>query len=109
MANNISMEEQVAQLTQEQQDKIIKVGKIAVALQLIGGIPWLIMVIAQFLRLINSYSYFDREAAMGALTIWLIIGCVYLVGIFAFVKIKYPYYSDARWKYINKQRKAVKQ
>ena len=37
--------------------------------------------------------------------IWLAIGAVYLVGILVFVKTKYPYYSDAKWRYIHKMRK----
>ncbi len=108
MSAKRNIEEQVAELTQEQQDKIIKVGKIGVALQLIGGIPWLILSILGIFTLINppldfDYNNYDK-LFIGLITL-LILGMLYIFGILIFVKIKYPYYSDAKWKYINKARK----
>ena len=103
-----SIEEQVAELTQEQQDKILKVGKTAMIWQLVVGVPWFIFTILGFFTLTNppigfDYSNFDK-LYLGYMT-FLVIGAAYLVGVLVFVKIKYPFYSDAKWKYINKMRK----
>ena len=108
MANKINIEEQVAQLSQEQQDKIIKVGKIAITFQLIGGIPWIIIATLGLWTMINpplGFDYANYDDLYIGLMTWLVIGAVYIIGISAFVKIKYPYYSDAKWRYINKIRK----
>ena len=111
MKNKKSIEEQVAELTLEQQDKIIKVGKVATALQLVGGIPWFLLCLMGLWVIINpplsmSWSDYDK-LYLGFLTL-LVIGAVYVLGIFLFVKIKYPYYSDTKWRYIAKKRKADK-
>lgn len=108
MANTLTIAEQVAQLTQEQQDKIIKVGKIAVILQLAGGIPWFIVALLGMCSMISpplglSVSGYDKLFL--GLMLWLVIGALYIIGILVFVKVKYPYYSDAKWRYINKMRK----
>lgn len=108
MANKTPIEEQVAQLSQEQQDKIIKVGKIGTALELIGGIPWMIFAALGLCTMINpplgfDYSNYDK-LYLGLMT-WVFIGAIYIVGILVFVKIKCPYYSDAKCRYINKMRK----
>ena len=108
MANKTPIEEQVAQLTREQQDKIIKVGKIAVTLQLIGGIPWMIFLALGLWVMTNppiGFDYGDYDKLYLGLMTWLVIGFLYIAGILLFVKIKYPYYSDAKWRYINKKRK----
>jgi len=108
MAIKTPIEEQVAQLSQQQQDKIIKVGKIATALQLIGGIPWMIFSALGLWTMINpplGFDYNDYDKLFIGLMTWLLIGAIYIIGIFVFVKIKYPYYSDAKWRYINKMRK----
>lgn len=52
-----------------------------------------------------GFDYNNYDKLYAGLLIWLIIGCVYIVGILAFVKIKYPYYSDAKWKFIHNMRK----
>ncbi len=108
MANKVNIEEQVAQLSQEQQDKIIKVGKIATALQLIGGIPWIIVAALGVWAMINPplrFDYANYDKVFIGLMTWIFIGAVYIIGILLFVKIRYPYYSDAKWRYINKTRK----
>lgn len=108
MANKISIEEQVAQLSQEEQDKIIKAGKIASALQLIIGIPWFIIAVLGLITMINPplrFDYNDYDKLYFGLMIWLFIGAALITGILVFVKVKFPYYSDAKWRYINKMRK----
>ncbi len=108
MADKISIEEQVAQLSEEQQNKIIKVGKIAMATELIVGIPWLIISIIGLFVLFDpplGLSYTDMDKVYIGFNIWLVLGAVFFIAILAFIKIKYPYYSDAKWRYINKKRK----
>jgi hypothetical protein len=108
MANKINVEEQVAQLSQEQQDKIYKVGIIALVLQLIGGIPWFIGVVSCLYTMIALPASFDLanyDKLFIGFIVWLILGAAYVIGISVFVKIKFPYYSDAKWNYINKMRK----
>ena len=108
MANKVPIEEQVAQLSQYQQDKIVRVGKIASVLQLVGGIPWLVFSVLGLWTLINpplGFDYNDLDKVYKGLMIWLLIGAIYIVGISVFVKIKYPYYSDAKCRYIIKIRK----
>lgn len=108
MANKTSIEEQVAQLSQQQQDKVIKVGKIATALQLIGGIPWIIFEALVLWTMLNpplGFDYNDYDKLYIVLMTCFFIGVIYMVGILVFVKIKYPYYSDAKWRYIKKMRK----
>lgn len=109
MANNANMEEQVARLSRSQQDTILKVGKIATALQLIGFVPWMINVVLGLWKLINppvGMGYEAYDALFIKFMIWIVVGVVYILGIFVFVKVKYPEYSDAKWRYINKMRKS---
>ncbi len=108
MANKESIAQQVAQLSQEQQDKILKVGRIALTLQLIVGIPWLIVALFGVWTLIDppmEFVYYGYDKLYMRFMTWIAVGAVYLIGVVVFVKIKYPYYSDAKWKYINKARK----
>lgn len=111
MKDKKSIEQQVAELTQEQQDKLFKIGKTAFAFQLIGGIPWLILLMLGLWVIISppiGFDYADYNKLYIGFMTWAVIGVVYILGILAVVKIKCPYYSDERWKFINKKRKANK-
>ena len=108
MAKKLSVAEQVSQLTQEQQDKIVKMGKIGLVLELVVGIPWAILMLLGLWTLIDpplgfNYSHYDAFILgyRGA----FVIGALCIIGILAFVKIKCPYYSDAKYRYIKKMRK----
>ncbi len=111
MSDNRTIEEQVSQMTEEQKDKIIKVGKVAQIIQLVGGIPLFILSLLAMWVIISPPLGFDvmdyDKLFIGGVTIW-IITAVYFVGVLLFVKIKYPEYSDKKWNYINKERKANK-
>lgn len=103
-----SIAEQVAALSQEKQDKIVKIGKRATLMQLSVGIPWLILSALGLWFMINpplSFDYNDYDRLYISLMIWIILGAVYILGIFIYILVKYPYYSDARWRYITKMRK----
>ncbi len=104
MAKKMKIEEQVAQLTQEQQDKIVRVGKVSRSLELGVGIPYIISLILGFLILVNLPLSFDSVFFHG-FQIWCGNGVVFFLGLLIFIKVKYPYYSDAKWRYIVKSRK----
>lgn len=108
MANKPDVAQEVAQLSQEQQDTIIKVGKRALFWQMIVAIPWLILMILGIFVLIDPPLDFDYndygKLYLGYLTL-AVLGAAYLIGVLVFVKVKYPFYSDAKWRYINNMRK----
>ncbi len=102
------IEEQVAQLTPEQQDKIVKIGKIGLVIELIVGIPWFIILALGAWVTINpplgfDYSNYDRLHL--GWNMLFFTGVICFVGMLVFMKIKYPYYSDAKYRYIKKMRK----
>ena len=108
MANKIPIEEQVAKLTEEQQNKIIKVGKIATVALLVGGIPWFIMsALGIWVLLCNptNLGYAEYDALFKGLIVWMFLGALYMFGVSAFAKLKCPYYSDAKCRYLLKTRK----
>lgn len=103
-----TIEEQVNELTEQQKNTIIKVGKRALALQLIGAIPMLVLCIIGLYSMVNppmGYDYMDSEKIFSGIMTLLVIMAVYVIGITVFVKVKWPYYSDKKWQYINKMRK----
>ena len=103
-----SIAEQVAALSQEKQDMIVKIGRRATILQLSVGIPWLILSAIGLWVMLKppaSFDYSDYDRLYIGLMIWIILGAIYILGIFIYILVKYPYYSDARWRYITKMRK----
>ena len=103
-----TIEEQVNELTQKQKDTIIKVGKIALILQLIVAIPTLLVCIIGLFCMVNpplGFDYSDTNKIFLGIETLLVIMAIWVIGVLAFVKIKWPYYSDKKWHYINKMRK----
>ena len=103
-----TIEEQVEELTEKQKDTIIKVGKIALALQLIVAIPILVLCIIGLFCMVNppmGFDYSDTDKMFTGIMILFVIMAVWVIGLLVFVKIKWPYYSDKKWQYINKMRK----
>ena len=102
-----TIEEQVNDLTEQQKDTIIKVGKIALVFQLVVAIPILLICIIGVFCMANppAGSAFDADKLFSGIITLLVIMGVYVIGILVFVKIKWPYYSDKKWQYINKMRK----
>lgn len=100
--------QQVAELTQKQQDDLYKAGKIAVAIYLIVGIPWVLLLALGMLTMVTGtvlMSYDTADRFFIGYMIVLIGGALPLLGVGIAVKIKHPYYSDSKWFYINKMRK----
>ena len=103
-----TIEEQVNELTEKQKDTIIKVGKTALALQLIVVIPVLILCVIGLFCMVNpplGISYSDIGKIRKGIEILLGVMAVWVIGLLVFVKVKWPYYSDKKWQYINKTRK----
>ena len=100
-----TIEEQVSELTEKQKDTIIKVGKVALILQLVVAIPILLICIIGLFAMKNPPLGFDYNEIFSGIMSLLVIMAIWVVGILAFVKIKWPYYSDKKWQYINKIRK----
>ena len=103
-----TIEEQVNELTEKQKDTIIKVGKIVPTLQLVVAIPLLVLCIIGMNCMVNpplGFDYSDTDKLfLGVITLWMIMG-IWVIGLVVFVKIKWPYYSNKKWRYINKMRK----
>lgn len=103
-----TVEEQVNELTEKQKDTIIKVGKIALALQLIVAIPVLVLCIIGLFCMVNppmGFDYSNTDKIYSGIITLLVIMAVWVIGLLVFVKVKWPYYSDKKWQYINKMRK----
>lgn len=105
---SIDIKEQVAQMTEEQKDRIIKIGKISVIVQLVGGIPLLIISLLSmagiFFLSIDHDPRLNDMMFFGAVILW-VFTILYFFGVILFVKIKYPEYSDKKYRYISKERK----
>ena len=107
MQNKVSIEEQVAQLTKEQQDKIVRIGKVS------GIIGSIIIVLMLLWTVVGMYLVMDPPLTMDidpikigiGIIVGSVIGFIALLSVILFVKIKYPFYSDAKLKYITKARK----
>ena len=103
-----TIEEQVNELTEQEKDTVIKVGKIALILQLIVAIPVILLCIIGLFCMVNppmGFDYSDTDKIFSGIITLLIIMAVWVIGLLAFVKIKWPYYSDKKWQYIHKMRK----
>jgi len=105
MANQLSIAEQVAALTPEQRNKIPRIGKIAMIVQLVVAIPLLVLELFGLIYMLTNPLDVTDAFFGGFLTVFA-LAFLWVVGVLLFVKIKYPYYSDAKAKYIKKQQKA---
>ena len=107
MANKSSVEEQVAQLTEEEKDQILRAGKIAT---IIGSIIIALMVVWTFLGIyliVNPPFGVEIDYIQMGLGIigGGVIGMAALVVMAIIIKGKYPFYSDKKLSYIKKLNK----
>ncbi|MBQ7836217.1 MAG: hypothetical protein IJ389_03085 [Clostridia bacterium] len=105
-----SIEEQVSQLTLEQQDKILKVGKTAFIIQLIFLIPYILYCFFTTMFMF-AVSVSGADVYWTVYFIWmvsLVIGYLPILAVPIVLKVKWPYYSDAKYRYIRKERKNKK-
>lgn len=106
MKDTRSIEEQVAELTEQQIDTILKVDVIAGLVIILGALSGLVLMIINLFAILNISLPF--EVADKLVIINFIIMALYIafvVGTLVFVKIKFPYYSSSKCSYIRKMRK----
>ena len=110
MKNKQSVEEQVTELTTAQQDKILKVGKISVIIQAIFLVPLLIYAICGLLFIGSVASSMTSGLGLlyGSFSVGLVLCYIPQLIVVIVVKVKYPFYSDAKYRYISKMRKNKK-
>ena len=105
MANKLSIEEQAAQLTEEEKKKILKIGKSSTT---IGAI---ILALMGLWGAFGTYLLYDPPLGvdMGYYTKMFlgimageVIGFAAIVAVSIIVKVKYPFYSDKKYSYIKK-------
>lgn len=107
MKEKISIEEQVAQLTPAQQDTILKIGKIASIIIILVDIPLMLSLLYGIYCMIDPPLFVEMDHMKMGLGI-MIEGVIIAVLNFAgalFIKVQFPYYSDAKYTYIKKMRK----
>ena len=106
MKNLKILEDQVNALTKEQQDNVLKAGRIGkiliwcTAFLMLAGMG---VETVMFLKTPKAYLYFDRYIKSVADII--IFGIVLFFAEYFIIKAKVPYYSDKVCAYIKKSRK----
>lgn len=106
MKDQLSIEEQVAQLTEEQKDTILKVDLIGGLCVLLGVVPVVVLMLFNMLAILDVSLPFEIAGGMVAVNFVLMALCfVFVIGVLVFVKIKFPYYSGKKCDYIRKMRK----
>ena len=105
MANKVSIEEQVAQLTPQQQDNILKAGKIATIVDSIFIAAMMLWGILGILVILDPPRGADSLSILIGVIVGEVIGMLCVLAVSAFIMIKYPYYSDKKLKYIKNLRK----
>ncbi len=103
----MSIEEQVAQLTEEQQDQILKIGKkstviggVIIALMVLWILGGLLLLVATPVGVELGFTTIGLGIIVGA-----VVGFGAIIGMTLIIKRKYPYYSDKKLEYIKKMRK----
>ena len=103
MKEKKSIEEQAASLTEQQKSAIKKIGKYGTIGILVISIPVIIFLIMGLIIMITDPLLFTDKALKG-FKLLVIVFVVIMGGIFAFIKIKFPYYSDKLARYILKNK-----
>ena len=101
MMDKRSIEEQVAELTEQQKDTVLKVAKYGTIATLCIPAPFIIFSLLGLITMILDPLKFTDEAMIGFYIV-LAIGVLIAIGINVFIKIKYPFYSDKKASYIRK-------
>lgn len=107
MADKKSVAEQVAELTEKQQQTVARVGIWGTVILCVTVIPLLVIMILGFISFVSDPLSMTRQAMMGFFVLCGIIG-VLLVAYFVVIKVAFPYYSDKKARYILKNRKNKK-
>ncbi len=99
-----SIEEQVAALSENEKKTVLKVAKYGTLAILGLGIPMIIFFAINLIGIMTDYSAYGESGLIGFF-IGLGLCLTIIVGIMVFIKIRFPYYSDAVADYIKKNEK----
>jgi len=106
MKDTRPIEEQVAELTEEQKDNILKVDKYAMIIAACASLPIIAVLIIVLLGFVDkSARYRIGDAYLIALAVICVLTFAVCIGAVLFIRSKYPYYSDNKSAYIKKNRK----
>ena len=108
MKDTRSIEEQVASLTEEQQNTIVKVDKIANLIIIIVGVLCVVPMIVNMCTIATTLSSDVADLAMWFNVALMVVVITTILGVWGFVKIKFPFYTGKRCSYIKKMRKNKK-
>ena len=107
MKETKTIEQQVAELTEEQKQTILKVDKYGMIILLVLTVPGLLFMMAGVFFLMTTASALHQDTYN-----WVLIagGVVLAVSLsmFLFIRFRYPYYSDKKCSYLRKQQKLAK-
>jgi len=100
----LTIEDQVSQLTQEQQKKILKIHKVA---NIVASIIYTLVVIwIAFGMYLTFCPPITMDVDYTKIGLGIIgggsIGVACVFAMLLFIKIKFPYYSEAKAKYIKR-------
>ena len=107
MENEMTIEQQVAQLTPQQRDTIIKIDKTTTIITVIILSVWGLWLLLGAYLLINPPLgvQMDFGVYSAGVMVASLIAAACFFGTALFVKAKFPFYSDKKLAYIKKQRK----
>ena len=111
MKDTRSIEEQVAELTEQQKDAILKVAKYGTVILIITLCLCMVAVVINMaisfvmIPIVDSYVYFVSIPIFALIFLFYI---VVMVAYIIFLNVKVPYYSDKKAKYLKQQKKAEK-
>ena len=111
MKDTRSIEEQVAELTEQQKDAILKVAKYGTVILIITLCLCIVAMVINMaialvmIPIVDSYAYF---VALPISALIFLFYVVVMVAYLIFLNVKVPYYSDKKAKYLKKQKKAEK-
>jgi len=108
MKNKKDIEIQISELNQNQKDTILKIGKYYILIFLAVFLPAFAYVIWNFLRIIQVEKYGDVAHLLMRNNIIALSGVlVYFVASLIFVRVKFPFYSDKKYKFLRKNKSSL--
>ena len=111
MKEKLTIQEQVAKMTEAEQNKVFKTGLIFFIIEILFAVPYIILLLDKLSVLIDPPGRISSDAydqAFTELMLWAIGGIVVAILLFVLLKIICPQYNDRKWFYIFKLRRAKK-
>ena len=101
MKQQLSIEQQVAQLTEDQKKTIRKIGFYCTIFGVVPAIAGAALSMAVML-----WTILAKVDSFSGVTQVCMIACLcafaWCIGLVIFIKVKFPFYSDAKLKYLKK-------